>query len=51
MRSLGWRPRAVIQPSAMTWVVVGDLAKIEQGIRALGLGEVQVVDLDGKLVR
>ena len=43
--------RAVIRPSAMTWVVVGDLAKIEQGIRALGLGDVQVVDLDGKPVR
>lgn len=49
--SINAAARAVIQPSAMTWVVVGDLAKIEQGIRALGLGEVQVVDLDGKPVR
>ena len=49
--SINAAARAVIQPSAMTWVVVGDLAKIEQGIRALGLGEVQVVDLDGKPLR
>ncbi|HEV8694393.1 MAG TPA: pitrilysin family protein [Lysobacter sp.] len=39
-----------IDPSALTWVVVGDLAKIEPGIRALNLGEVQVVDADGKPV-
>ena len=33
-----------------TWVIVGDLAKIEPGVRALNLGEVQVVDADGKPV-
>ena len=38
----------VLQPSALTWVVVGDLAKIEQPVRALGLGEVTVLDADGK---
>ena len=43
--------KAVIQPSAMTWVVVGDLSKIEQGIRELGLGEVKVLDADGKVLR
>ncbi|MFO0028394.1 MAG: M16 family metallopeptidase [Pseudomonadota bacterium] len=43
--------RAVIKPSAMTWVVVGDLSKIEQGIRGLGLGEVQVLDAGGKVIR
>jgi hypothetical protein len=32
-------------------VVIGDLAKIEQGIRALGLGEVQILDLDGRALR
>jgi zinc protease len=35
----------------MIWVVVGDLSKIEQGIRALGLGEVRVLDADGKVLR
>ncbi|MBW8310754.1 MAG: insulinase family protein [Rhizobium sp.] len=41
---------ATIQPQALTWVVVGDLSKIEQGVRALDLGDVQVVDADGKPV-
>ena len=39
-----------LDPKVLTWVVVGDLAKIESGIRALNLGEVQVVDADGKPV-
>ncbi len=39
------------RPDALTWVVVGDLAKIEQPIRALGLGPVQVLDADGKVLR
>jgi zinc protease len=39
-----------IQPEALTWVVVGDLSKIEAPVRALNLGEVQVVDADGKPV-
>ncbi len=43
--------REVIKPEAMTWIVVGDLAKIEQPIRDLKLGEVQVMDADGKPVR
>lgn len=40
-----------IDPAAVTWVVVGDLAKIEQPIRDLKLGEVQAVDADGKPVK
>lgn len=36
-----------IDPEALTWVVVGDLEQIEAPIRALGLGEVQVIDADG----
>jgi len=39
------------QPHALTWVVVGDLGKIEAGIRALNLGEVKVLDADGKVLR
>ena len=39
-----------LKPEALTWVVVGDLSKIEAGVRALNLGEVQVVDADGKPV-
>jgi zinc protease len=40
-----------IRPQAMTWVVVGDLSKIEAGIRGLDLGPVQVMDADGKVLR
>ena len=42
--------RQIIKPDALTWVIVGDLAKIEQPVRALNLGEVSIVDVDGKAV-
>ncbi|MFS8137926.1 MAG: M16 family metallopeptidase, partial [Thermomonas sp.] len=38
-----------IDPNALTWVIVGDLSKIEQPIRALKLGPVQVIDVDGNV--
>jgi len=41
----------VVQPGALLWVVVGDLAKIEEGIRALNLGEIRHIDADGKPVQ
>ena len=37
----------VIHPDAMIWVVVGDRAKIEAGVRELNLGEVRIIDADG----
>jgi len=40
----------VIHPNALTWVIVGDLSKIEAGVRGLKLGDVQVIDADGKPV-
>jgi zinc protease len=43
--------RKLVRPDALTWVVVGNLAKIEAGVRALGLGEVVVVDVKGVPVR
>ncbi len=39
------------RPDALTWVIVGDLARIEAPIRQLGFGTVQVVDADGKVLR
>lgn len=39
-----------LDPNALTWVVVGDLKQTEAPIRALGLGEVTIVDADGKPV-
>ncbi|WP_434212896.1 M16 family metallopeptidase [[Pseudomonas] boreopolis] len=43
--------KQIVAPSSMTWVIVGDLGKIEAPIRALNLGEVQVIDADGKPVK
>jgi zinc protease len=40
----------LVHPEAMTWIVVGDLAKIEKPVRALNFGEVTVLDADGKVV-
>ena len=42
--------RKAIRPESVAWVVVGDRALVEPGIRALGLGEVAVIDSDGKPV-
>ena len=41
----------LIDTKATTWLVVGDLEKIEAKIRALNLGEVKVLDADGKVLR
>jgi predicted Zn-dependent peptidase len=41
----------IVKPEALTWVIVGDLKKIEKGVRALNLGEVKVLDAEGKVVR
>lgn len=41
---------ATLRPDALTWVVIGDLKKIEAPVRALGLGEVKVLDADGNTV-
>ena len=39
-----------IQPDKLVWVVVGDRAKIEAGIRELNLGPLSFIDADGKPV-
>jgi zinc protease len=41
----------LVQPQSLTWVIVGDLARIEQPIRALDWGEVSVLDADGRKIR
>ena len=37
-----------VDPKTLTWLIVGDLSKIEQPVRALKLGAVRVLDADGK---
>ena len=39
-----------VQPDGMVWVVVGDRAKIEQGIRDLGYGDIILMDADGNVL-
>jgi zinc protease len=40
---------SVIQPERLVWVIAGDRAKIEPGLRELGLGEVKAIDADGNV--
>lgn len=40
--------KAIVHPDHLIWVVVGDRAKIEAGIKELGLGELRLLDADGK---
>ncbi|WP_312327093.1 pitrilysin family protein [Stenotrophomonas sp.] len=42
---------ATLDPKTLTWVVVGDLKQTEAPVRALNLGEVMVIDADGKPVK
>jgi zinc protease len=37
----------LLQPDALTWLIQGDLAKIEAEVRALQLGTVQIIDSNG----
>ena len=38
----------MIRPDRLVWVVVGDRAKIEAGLRELNIGEVRLLDPNGK---
>jgi zinc protease len=40
-----------ILPDHLIWVVVGDMSKVEPGIRELNLGEVHKIDADGNPVQ
>ena len=40
----------VIRPDQLVWVIVGDLSKIEDGIRGLNLGELNRLDQDGNVI-
>ena len=41
--------RNTLHPNRIVWVVVGDKAKIEAGVRELGLGPIHEIDADGNL--
>ena len=40
-----------IQPDHLVWVVVGDMGKVESGIRELNLGDVHKIDAEGNPVK
>jgi len=42
--------KQIIDPAKATWIVVGDRAKIEQGIKEAGIADVVVIDADGQPV-
>jgi zinc protease len=42
--------KQVVHPDNLVWVVVGDRAKIEAGIRELNFGEIHFIDADGNPV-
>jgi zinc protease len=42
--------KKIVTPAQSVWIVVGDRAKIEQGVREAGIGEVIVIDADGEPV-
>ena len=43
--------KTIVHPDNIIWVVVGDRAKIEPGIRELNLGEVHILSPDGKIIQ
>ncbi len=43
--------KKVLKPQSLVWVVVGDRAKIEEGVKALNLGALSIVDADGNPVK
>ena len=45
------RAQSVIAPDSLTWVVVGDLTQIEDKVRSLGYGEVEVWDAFGHRIK
>jgi zinc protease len=41
--------KEMVRPDNLIWIVVGDRAKIEPGVRQLNLGEFRLMDTDGKV--
>jgi zinc protease len=41
----------VLEPERVVWVVVGDRQKIEKSIKALGIANIQVIDVNGNRVK
>jgi zinc protease len=42
--------KEIVRPDHLIWVVVGDRAKIESGVKELNLGEFHLMSADGKVM-
>jgi len=42
---------SALRPDGIIWVIVGDRAKVEAGLKELGFGEVRLIDADGRPVK
>jgi zinc protease len=40
-----------VRPGEIIWLIVGDMAKVEKGIRELGYGEVVKLNADGDVIQ
>jgi zinc protease len=40
----------MVHPAHLTWVIVGDLAKVQDEIKQLGLGEITLINADGQVI-
>jgi zinc protease len=41
----------ILRPDKLTWVVVGDRDQIEDGLRELGIAELEFMDTEGQLIK
>jgi zinc protease len=51
MEQVAAASKKYVDPSKVSLLLVGDLGKIEQGVRSLNLGEVVILDVEGKPVK
>jgi zinc protease len=50
VREVDAAAKRLLEPNRLTWVVVGDRGVVEKKVRALGYGEITVLDADGNPV-
>jgi zinc protease len=42
--------QAVLEPDNLTWVVIGDRNSIEAGLSELNIGQIRLIDVDGRFI-
>jgi len=51
LEGINVRAEEILKPDQLTWVIVGDLSQMEEKIRALNYGEVEIWDHNGNRLR